>query len=92
MPSRDIFSSGRHGHKRWTFLYPRTLDDKRKAVEGALEHEKGNGRTDSAISEHCGVGTDLVRWCREGLESTHRIGASSKRVGKDGKTMTSKSG
>jgi hypothetical protein len=63
----------------------RTNEDKRRAVEGALEHEKGSGRTNEVIAEHCGVDNDLVRSCREKLESRGGILAVSKRVGKDGK-------
>ena len=59
----------------------RSNEDKQAAVM----HERGQGRTDSAIAEHCGVGTGLVRRCREDLEARHRIGAVTKRVGKDGK-------
>jgi hypothetical protein len=64
----------------------RTNEDKRKAVEGALEHDKGSGRTDSVIAEHCGVTHELVRTVRASLESGGRICQVNERIGKDGKT------
>ena len=64
----------------------RSNEDKRRAVEAALEHETWRDRSDGFIADHCGVDSDLVRRCREALESGGGILQVTKRVGKDGKT------
>jgi hypothetical protein len=64
----------------------RTNEDKRKAVEAALEHAKGEKLSDRAIGDHCGVSYRMVEEIRKSLVSTGKLSQSNTRVGKDGRT------
>lgn len=63
----------------------RTNADKRAAVVRALSHPKGQGMSDRAIAEHCGVSHNFVGEVRRSL-SLDDSGTPAERVGRDGRT------
>ncbi len=64
----------------------RTNADKAKAVKAALKHPKGVEMSDPKIAEHVGVSPETVRKYRAELQATSKVGKSTKRKGKDGRT------
>jgi hypothetical protein len=61
----------------------RSSEDKRRAIETALKHPHGAGKSDRAIAEHVGVSDKTVATVREKLGA--EIPQPEKREGKDGK-------
>jgi len=65
----------------------RSNEDKAKAVKMALAHPNGVGMSDRAIAEHVGVDHKTVARCRREMESTGEVPQSTKRTGRDGRTI-----
>lgn len=65
----------------------RSNEDKTRAVEAALKHPLGAGRSDSFIAKHVGVDPNTVAKRRAELENTSEIPKSTTRCGSDGRTM-----
>lgn len=63
----------------------RTTADKRRAVEAALLHPRGQKASDRGIAEHVGVSHVMVASVRGELTATGRIFQLETRVGQDGK-------
>ena len=65
----------------------RSNEDKHRAVQAALAHPQGVGKSDHAIGEHVGVDHKTVAAWREKLALTREIPQSAKRTGRDGRTI-----
>jgi hypothetical protein len=63
----------------------RSNEDKRRAVEAALSHEKGEKLSDHGIAEHCGVIQEFVSKVRKSSQSPENSSRVTKRIGRDGK-------
>lgn len=61
----------------------RTSEDKRRAVETALQHHKSKGMSDRAIAQHCGVDPSTVSKIR--LQVLDSNTSNEPRTGIDGK-------
>jgi len=71
-----LSANARHGLRR-------TNDDKRKAVQTALDDDEWSELSSRAIAEICGVGKNLVESLR--VDSTGLKGQLNPRISKDGK-------
>jgi ParB-like chromosome segregation protein Spo0J len=65
----------------------RSNEDKRRAVQAALRHPQGSGRSDREVAEHVGVYFETVAKYRKELEESGTIGKSDSRTGRDGRTI-----
>lgn len=65
---------------------PRSNADKRRAVEAALRHPRGQAMSDRAIAEHCKVGAPLVGTMRSELGLRCNPITPETRTGRDGKS------
>jgi ParB-like chromosome segregation protein Spo0J len=65
----------------------RSIEDKQRAVQMALEHPRGKDMADRAIADLVGVSPTMVAKYRPKTESTVQVGQSKKRVGRDGRTI-----
>lgn len=65
----------------------RTNNDKQRAVKAALQHPGGAGLSDGQIAAHVGVSDQMVRNYRRRIESTPKVLKSTKRKGRDGRTI-----
>jgi ParB-like chromosome segregation protein Spo0J len=65
----------------------RSIEDKKRAVEMALEHPKGRNFSDRGIAELVGVSATMVAKYRKEAKPTAKDGQSTKRVGRDGRTI-----
>jgi hypothetical protein len=65
----------------------RTNNDKQRAVKAALQHPGGAGLSDGQIAAHVGVSDQMVRNYRRRVESTPKVLKSTKRKGRDGRTI-----
>jgi hypothetical protein len=64
----------------------RSNADKQRAVQGALKHPHGSGRSDGELARHVGVDRQTVTNWRKKLEATGEIRHSETRTGADGRT------
>lgn len=64
----------------------RTNADKRRAVEAALRHPRGQGGSNREIATHCGVSEFLVRQCRTSI--CDKNADSERTVTRNGNTYT----
>jgi len=65
----------------------RTNDDKAAAVRAALSHPHGVNLSDGDIAAHCGVTSPTVAKYRAELKTTLNILESTRRRGRDGRTI-----
>jgi len=65
----------------------RTYEDKQRAVETALRHPRGTGKSDRQIADHVGVHFETVAKYRRMLERAATIGKSDSRTGRDGRKI-----
>jgi hypothetical protein len=65
----------------------RTNADKEKAVRMALKHPQGTESTNELLADHVGVSPKTVAKYRTEMESTLEIPESSRRTGKDGRSV-----
>jgi transposase-like protein len=65
----------------------RTNEDKQRAVKAALHHPGGAGLSDGQIAAHVGVSDQTVRNYRRRMDSTPKDLESSRRTGRDGRTI-----
>ena len=65
----------------------RSNEDKRRAVLAALSHPKAEGLSNPQVAKHCGVSTNTAAKYREELEATCQIDKSTRRTGRDGRTI-----
>jgi len=65
----------------------RTNQDKQRAVKAALLHPGGAGLSDGQIAAHVGVSDQTVRNYRRQAEATPKVLKSTKRRGRDGRTI-----
>lgn len=65
----------------------RSNEDKRRAVVAALSHAQGARLSDRQIAEHCGVNHSTVSRIRTEIEPTVAKQQSTKRTGRDGRTI-----
>jgi hypothetical protein len=65
----------------------RTNQDKQRAVKSALQHPGGAGLSDGQIAVHVGVSDQMVRNYRRQIDSTPKVLESTKRKGRDGRTI-----
>ena len=65
----------------------RTNQDKQRAVKSALQHPGGTGLSDGQIAVHVGVSDQMVRNYRRQIDATPKVLKSTKRKGRDGRTI-----
>jgi hypothetical protein len=65
----------------------RTNHDKQRAVKSALQHPGGAGLSDGQIAVHVGVSDQMVRNYRRQIDATPKVLKSTKRKGRDGRTI-----
>jgi transposase-like protein len=65
----------------------RTNQDKQRAVKTALQHASGASLSDEEIAQHVGVSGEMVRKYRRRIESTSKDWKSTRRKGRDGRTI-----
>jgi hypothetical protein len=65
----------------------RTNQDKQRAVKSALQHPSGTVLSDGQLAKHLGVSDQMVRDYRHEMESTSKVLKSTKRRGRDGRTI-----
>jgi len=63
----------------------RTRGDRVRAIQAALRHPEGAGKSNYEIAEHCGVSEITVRRYRQQLEPTTTMSQSSGQAGEDRK-------
>lgn len=65
----------------------RSNQDKQRAVKAALQHPGGTGLSDGQIAVHVGVSDQMVRNYRRQINPTPKVLKSTKRKGRDGRTI-----
>ncbi|HBT75682.1 MAG TPA: hypothetical protein DEB39_01875 [Planctomycetaceae bacterium] len=64
----------------------RTHEDKRTAIEMALVHKKGIGKSDNALSKTIGVTQEYTSRVRRAMQAEGRLRTVLSRIGADGRT------
>jgi len=75
-----------YGANKTHGLY-RKNEDKQRAVQSALSHPRAAGLSNVQLAEHCGVDETMIRRYRAKFESTSVLPKSTRRTGRDGRTI-----